>query len=379
MTLPRRIILYIALAVAGYGVGALIARATKAHAAEPATVAAAPAVEWKTLPTESYPGKRDDISFADAQHGWYGTGKGDLFATADGGDSWTKVASKPGTFIRALGFVDAKTGYIGNVGTEYYPGVTDTTPLYRTDDGGVTWAPVNLGGKTIAGVCAIDILRTSRIYQGVLEPRIVITAAGRVGGPTGIIRSTDSGKSWTVIDMGDKAGMILDVKFLDEQTGLVFASTSRDSATTNGLILRTTDGGKTWTEVYRGTRPAELIWKASFVSAKIGYATVQSYDPTRTTQVIAKTVDGGKSWTELPMVENAAARQFGIGFVDALHGWVGTMAGGYYTADGGKSFTPAPVARAANKFRVVPSANGNGSGKTVFAIGTQVQRLDSVP
>lgn len=374
MNMPRKILLYIALLVAGFAVGTLIARATKARAAEPAAAASLPG-EWQTLPTEAYPGKRDDISFADARHGWYGTGKGELFATKDGGQTWTKVASKPGTFIRALGFIDAKTGYIGNVGTDYYPGVTDTTPLYRTDDGGVTWVPVDLGGKTIAGVCAIDILRTSRIYQGNLEPRVVITAAGRVGGPTGIIRSVDSGKTWTVIDMSDKAGMILDVKFFDENSGLVFASTERESSNANGLILRTTDGGKSWTEVYRGTRPAELIWKASFVSAKIGYATVQSYDPARTTQVIVKTVDGGKSWTELPMVENAAARQFGIGFVDALHGWVGTMAGGYYTADGGKSFTPVPIARAANKFRVVPGPGGN----RVYAIGTQVQRIDPRP
>lgn len=102
---------------------------------------------------------------------------------------------------------------------------------------------------------------------------------------------------------------------------------------------------------------------------------MQSYDPARTTQVIVKTVDGGKSWTELPMVENAAARQFGIGFVDALHGWVGTMAGGYYTADGGKNFTPVPIARAANKFRVVPGPGGN----RVYAIGTQVQRIDPRP
>lgn len=36
---------------------------------------------WEKLPTEAYPGKRDDISFADPLHGWYGTGKGDLFRT----------------------------------------------------------------------------------------------------------------------------------------------------------------------------------------------------------------------------------------------------------------------------------------------------------
>ena len=55
----------------------------------------------------SVPGKRDDIHFANAATGFYGTGKGDLFRTDDEGTSWAKVWSKPGTFIRALGFIDA--------------------------------------------------------------------------------------------------------------------------------------------------------------------------------------------------------------------------------------------------------------------------------
>ena len=67
---------------------------------------------WQRLPTEPYRGKQDDIAFVSPDSGWYGT------------------------FIRALGFVDALHGYLGNVGTEYYPGVTDTRPLYRTLDGG---------------------------------------------------------------------------------------------------------------------------------------------------------------------------------------------------------------------------------------------------
>ena len=331
----------------------------------------APDADWETLVTEPYKGKRDDISFSDAEHGWYGTGSGDLFRTVNGGATWVKVASKPGTFIRAVGFVDANTGFIGNVGTDYYPGVTDTTPLYRTDDGGVTWVPANLGGKTITGVCAIDVLKTQRIFQGVLQPHVIVHAAGRVGGPTGLLRSVDGGANWTVRDMSDVAGMILDIKFIDERTGLIFASTSSDAAATEGLILRTSDGGVSWREVYRSGRKAELIWKASFVDSKIGYATVQSYDPERAQQVIVKTIDGGQSWRELPMVVDASARQFGIGFVDERRGWVGTMAGGFETKDGGKTFVRVGIAKAANKFRILR----NGSNVQVYAIGTQVQRL----
>lgn len=210
---------------------------------------------------------------------------------------------------RALGFVDGRTGFIGNIGTDYYPGVTDTTPLYRTDDAGVTWLPVDLGGKTIAGVCSIDVLKTQRIYQGVLQPHVVIHAAGRVGGPTGLLRSTDGGKSWSVRDAGSVAGMILDVKFLDENTGLIFCLDQPRCGDDRGLILRSTDGGVSWREVYRSGRKAELIWKASFVDGKIGYATVQGLRHVACpASLIVKTTDGGQNWTELPMVVDATAR-----------------------------------------------------------------------
>ena len=343
----------------------------------PAGATAAPAAqptlgEWQTFDTEAYRGKRDSVSFVDETHGWYGTGAGDLFRTTDAGATWQKVASRPGTFVRAVAFLDSDNGFIGNVGTDYYPGVTDETPLYRTKDGGENWEAVDTGDATIKGVCAIDIVETQRIYQGALVPRTVIHAAGRVGGPTGILRSVDGGESWSVIDMTPHAAMILDIKFFDENVGLVFAATDRNSANAEGLVLRTEDGGTTWKEVYRSGRKYELIWKASFPEGSdTGYATVQSYDQTRATQLVIRSDDRGKSWREIEIAQNAGARQFGIGFITPEIGFVGTMAGGYATTDGGKTWTTAPIARAANKFDVVRSSDG---GK-IFAIGTQVQAL----
>ncbi|WDA41329.1 WD40/YVTN/BNR-like repeat-containing protein [Erythrobacter sp. BLCC-B19] len=342
------------------------------NAPAPATAAAASG-EWRTFTTEAYRGKRDSVSFVDDSHGWYGTGAGDLFATTDGGTTWEKVASRPGTFVRAVGFVDRQNGFIGNIGTDYYPGVTDTTPLYRSRDGGRTWEAVDTGAETIKGVCAIDILRVSRIYQGTLVPRSVIHAAGRVGGPTGILRSVDGGDTWSVIDMAPHAGMILDVKFFDENTGLVFAATHPDPAQAEGLVLRTEDGGKTWREVYRSGRKLELIWKASFPeSSDTGYATVQSYDPERATQLVIRSDDKGKTWREIEMAQDKTARQFGIGFVSKDVGFVGTAAGGFATKDGGKTWERAPIARAANKFQAVPT----DKGVRLYAIGTEVQAID---
>ena len=349
----------------------LLLGCTPLNLPERADVVLAPVeADWTTLPTQAFRGKRDDIAFADSEHGWYGTGAGELFRTVDGGQSWEQVAKREGTFIRAVAFLDPMNGFIGNIGTDYYPGVTDTVPLYRTRDGGRTWEPVDTGEATIAGVCAIDVLRTDRIFQGQTVARTVIHAAGRVGGPPGILRSVDGGDSWSVIDLSDRIGMILDVKFFDENTGLVFAASERSSANAQGVVLMTRDGGQTWSEVYRSGRARELIWKADFPTRDIGYATVQSYDPQRAQQLVIKTTDGGATWTELPMTQNAKARQFGIGFADAQTGFVGTMDGGYETRDGGLTWSRSNLAPAANNFAKV----AEGDEVQLFAIGTEVQR-----
>ena len=330
---------------------------------------------WRKLPTVPYKGKQDDISFVDVEHGWYGNGEGKLYRTTDGGASWQKVWDKPGTFIRAVGFADRQTGYVGNIGTNYYPGVTDTNPLYRTTDGGETWQAITLPGiEKVPGICAIDILPVKRIFQGELRTAHIITAAGRVGGPAMMLRSDDDGQNWRIIDLSAHAGMILDVKFHDAKTGFVCASGISDNGEGDALMLMTRDGGKSWQPVWRSKRKLENVWKMSWPSRKVGYASVQNYDEAAgNKRVIIKTVDGGKIWRELPLIEETGLREFGIGFADEKRGWVGTNKTGFETLDGGKSWRKIEFGKAVNKIRVFAKPDG---GKAVYAIGSEVHRLD---
>jgi photosystem II stability/assembly factor-like uncharacterized protein len=330
---------------------------------------------WTKLPTVAYKGKQDDISFVDVMTGFYGNGEGKLYATSDGGASWNKIWDQSGTFIRALGFIDAQNGFLGNVGTNYYPGVTDINPLYRTKNGGKTWVAVNAPGiEKVAGICGIHILPVRRIYQGEMRTSHIIHAAGRVGGPAMILRSEDSGESWKILDLSGQAGMILDVYFHSAKTGFVCTATPSEDGSGEAQILRTDDGGKSWKAVYKSDRKQENVWKMCWPSAKVGYATVQSYDedPAKTQRMVVKTVNGGKSWNELPLVANKAAQEFGIGFASEAHGWVGTRVGGFETRDGGKNWTPVEFGKAVNKIRVVNSPTG---GKVAYAIGVDVHKL----
>jgi photosystem II stability/assembly factor-like uncharacterized protein len=349
-----------------------------APASAAALLASAPQASWTQLDSKPYPGKQDDLFFVDDKVGYYGNGQGLVYRSDDGGQSWREVWKHPGTYVRALGFVDAQHGFVGNLGPGAFPGVSDETPLYETRDGGATWAAVTaIKGPLPRGICAIDVLHDKFINAGHLEDRTIIHAAGRVSGPSFLLSSTDGGATWTSRDVSAQAGMLLDVKFVDAMTGFRCAASSTDPQDTHARILKTTDGGATWKVVYDSPRPWEIGWKCSFPSKQVGYATIQSYDEDEKNvqRYIAKTSDGGETWHELPLAADHDLLEFGIGFVDEETGWVGAMDGIWQTTDGGAHWVKQAAGKAMNKIRTLRTP----TGFVAWAIGNTLWKLTVEP
>ena len=282
------------------------------------------AASWRKL--ENAPtiaGKQDDVFFR-ADHGWSVNGKGEIWGTSDAGETWTKLFTKAGTYFRAITFVDDQHGFAGNIGTDYYPDVTDATPLYETKNGGIDWAPVTtITGAAPRGVCNFSTLDEH-----------TIVATGRVGGPSFVIRSNDSGATWQSQDVSADLPMLVDSHFSDGQTGLLTGASSTD-ATSHCKILRTTDGGTTWNAAFTSEGKGEMCWKMSFPTPNVGYAAVLTFGKTKSS--FLKTTDGGVTWSALPFVKGAYAA-LGVGFVTEKIGWIGGEASGkpaYRTRDGG--------------------------------------------
>lgn len=333
---------------------------------------------WEKLNTESYPGKQDDITFINEKQGWYVNGYGKIFHTRDGGQTWEKQFEKKGTFFRCIAFIDSMRGFAGTVGTDYFPGVTDTIPLYQTTDGGKSWIPVQYQGPYVKGLCAIDMVKEQYVNRGNIDYKIHLFAVGRVGSPANLMESHDGGITWNSRSMMSDCKMLFDIKMINKTTGFVCAASSEDTEKSNALILKTSDGGATWKKVYQSQRPFELTWKASFPSEKTGYVTIQSYNPDENVkqQHVAKTSDGGDTWHEIKLVEDAGAREFGIGFTDENHGFIGTMKSGYETFDGGKTWNPIDLGKACNKIRIYRNEQGKVYG---YAIGVNVYKLNLQP
>jgi photosystem II stability/assembly factor-like uncharacterized protein/dienelactone hydrolase len=326
--------------------------------------------QWEKLNTEKYKGKQDDIFFSDVNNGWYGNGDGKIYKTTNSGKTWNVCYDKKGFFVRCLGFIDSLHGFAGNVGTDYFPGVTDTTCMLETMDGGKNWKEVtNIKGPYPKGLCAIDVYKKMFINAGKPAYKTTLRAAGRVGSPAFMMTSFDEGKTWMSEDMSKHTKMIFDIN-----VGFICGGTDADTEKSHALIIKTTDGGKTWKKVYESNRPFELTWKCSFPTDKVGYVTLQSYNPDASTnqRYIIKTQDGGDTWQELPFVKDITVREFGVGFIDENTGFVGTTTGGYQTTDGGKNWAKTDFGLYTNKFRLLNTL----TGKRVIAIGSELFTLD---
>jgi subtilisin family serine protease len=167
------------------------------------------------------------VAAVDGNHAWAGTSGGAIFATSNGGVSWSQQAY-PGTqsaFIDGLWFFDANNGYaLGDPAAG-----TGRFVVLKTTDGGTTWAHLAnepLGSSSEAG------WNNSFWWN---DP-----GHGWFGtNNTRVWRTTDGGGSWSAA--ASPGVNSVGVSFNDNSTGLV--------AHDNGVVGRTTDGGQTWASV----------------------------------------------------------------------------------------------------------------------------------
>lgn len=322
--------------------------------------------QWRRTNAPMANSRTDDIWFLDANHGWAVNSNGHILHTSDGGATWLRqFTAGASTYLRCVGFANEQQGWVGTV--------TASRRLFRTVNSGATWTRVdNLPPEAPPAICGLSVVNERVIY-----------AAGTnfPDQPTGVIKTVDGGASWTGIDMGEQATLLVDIFFQDERRGLVVGGKAdvpnpgREDVIP--VVLFTEDGGLTWENRLAGMEAelprGEWGWKIQFLSETVGFVSLENFDD----GAILKTRDGGRTWRRI-MINDPQdnANLEGIGFVDENLGWVGGWGdrngvGGFTseTRDGGRTWTDANhIGNRINRFRFIrePELVGYASGRTVY-------------
>lgn len=174
-----------------------------------------------------------------------GTEPAALYASHDGGESWTEQAAfgsvaRDGEW-RGYGDREAHVRTLAcdpHDAHRIYAGV-EIGGSYRTDDGGRSWRPINDGLFDDIHVLAADPNRPGRVYAG-------------TGG--GLYLSSDRGSGWEAHDgdVGEAYCTDLALEDLGEDTRLFLTTASGPPGTWEGdggpeaRVHRSDDGGETW-------------------------------------------------------------------------------------------------------------------------------------
>ncbi|HET7585264.1 MAG TPA: glycosyl hydrolase [Gemmatimonadaceae bacterium] len=187
---------------------------------------------------------------------------------------------------------------------EYYMGTTGGG-VFKTTDGGATWAPVTdkYFGGTI-GAIAVSESNPDIVYVGTGEYPI----RGNVSHGDGVWKSTDAGRTWTHVGL-ENTRQISRVKIDPTNPDIVYVGAQGHVWAPNPErgVYKTTDGGKTWkkilfrndstgiTDLVLDPNDPHTIYAAFWQAGRTPWMLVSGGAGSG----IFKSTDGGDHWTEL--------------------------------------------------------------------------------
>jgi photosystem II stability/assembly factor-like uncharacterized protein len=223
-----------------------------------------------------------------------------LFKSTDAGTTWSMISS----ILTVLSLViDPKNSSTLYAGTDQ--------GIVKSTNGGVDWTDASSGlPKGTVNRLVVDPFTPSTLYA-------VIYTGSTPFSPTFtppaflIYKTTNGGTSWKALDTGLPQGATINVLVIDPATPSTlyvlvppfFSGPPVNGAPPRGAILKSTDGGESWTMLDPGLSPGPPA--AFFTSLVIDnssalYAVLPSFGGPVAATSIMKSTDGGETWKTLP-------------------------------------------------------------------------------
>ncbi len=242
---------------------------------------------------------------------YFGAASGGVWKTEDGGLHWDPVFDdQPVQSIGAMAVApsDPNVVYVGTGEAHIRSNVSRGNGVYRTTDGGDSWAYLGLEQTG----------RIGRIRIHPNDPDVAYVAAlGHLYGPQeerGVYRTTDGGRTWERVLFIDQDTGVYDIEMNPANPRILFATGwtmlirtwGRWSGGPGSGIYRSTDGGTTWTRLEGSGLPTGTLGKIGLGTTAADpdrvYALIETnanrdfgpVDPR--SAVLWRSDDGGDSW-----------------------------------------------------------------------------------
>ncbi|HEX8563061.1 MAG TPA: YCF48-related protein [Flavobacterium sp.] len=312
----------------------------------------APLTSIPTNPSEF--ARYDDVFFLNENLGWAANGNAaEVYKTTDGGTTWTLQLSEANLgsnnfYFRNVEFLNENIGFVGTLNGVFL----------KTIDGGNNWEEVTNIPTNPVAICGLDAVGTSTIY-----------GCGAWFWPAFIIKSTDSGATWSYTDMSPYADALVEVLFKDENIG--YASGQKDGV--GGIILKTINGGQTWTQIYSTNIDGEYVWKLQILASAPNtmFGSVESVAPMP--GKLIKSTNAGVTWVSKNVPDTDIQA---VGFVSPTHGWMGGHHTGFLeTFDAGATWTPMEIGSNLNRIFFIGDI-AYASGSTIYKYSDALSTID---
>jgi photosystem II stability/assembly factor-like uncharacterized protein len=241
---------------------------------------------------------------------YIGFDDGGVWRSTDYGSNWVPIFDQePTGSIGAIAVAPSNPNiiYVGTGGGIIRPDLATGDGVYKSTDGGKTWAHLGLDDSQMIAMIDVDATDPNRLF---------VAALGHPYGPNamrGIYRSTDGGRSFQQVLYKDEYTSGSDVHIDPNNPNIVYAALWQQQQSfiegggfggSSGGIFKSTDGGTTWTPLTDGL-PAGLIQANIGIAAsnsQVVYAMVAAPSPpggpARPGGMIGfyKSTDGGGHW-----------------------------------------------------------------------------------
>jgi photosystem II stability/assembly factor-like uncharacterized protein len=262
-------------------------------------------LQWRSIGPAFMSGRIADVDWdpKDLSTWYVAVGSGGVWKTTNAGVTWDPIFDEQTSYSIGNVTVDPSNPHIVWVGTGEDVGgrhVGFGDGIYRSEDGGKTWANMGLEDSQHISTILVHPTDSNIVWAAVHGP------LWSPGGDRGLFLTTDGGASWNkTLGGGDWTG-VSDLVMDPRDPDVLYAATWQHHRTVAAYmgggpetgIHRSTDGGLTWTELSTGLPEGDL--------GKIGLA-ISPQDPDviyaaieleRRQGGVWRSADRGASWTE---------------------------------------------------------------------------------